>query len=96
MKSMKFEDALTNQKDRLVWVRHEFIKNKALDDLITVFGHTTRPYIDKIIGVNSSTPYEIWFDDVYRDKIGIDTGNCKENGRMACLRLDDMKEFYVE
>lgn len=96
MESMTIEEALVEQKDRLVWVRHEFINNRALKDLVTIFGHTPRPYIDEIIKEENSTPYEIWFDKKYNDKIGIDTWNCNEKGRMSCLRLDDMKEFYIE
>lgn len=96
MKNMKLEDALNSQKDRLVWVRDEFLKNKALDNLITIFGHSTRKYIDKAFGIESVLPYEIWFDKEFKDKIGIDTGNCLEEGRLSCLRLDDMKTFHIE
>lgn len=96
MKKMTLDEALLEQKDRLVWVRADFIKNKALNGLITVFGHTPRPYIDEIIEEKSQTPYEIWFDKAYEDKIGIDTWNCNEKGRMACLRLEDKKTFYIE
>lgn len=96
MKNQSLEQALEEQKDRLVWVRDDFIKNKALDNLITVFGHSPRRYIDILFEVESRLPYEIWFDDTHKDKIGIDTGNCYEDGRMACLRLDDMKIFYIE
>ncbi len=90
------EEALIEQKDRLVWVREDFLKNKALDNLITIFGHSPRRYIDKLFKRDSKLPYEIWFDNTYRDKIGIDTGNCYEGGRLACLRLDDHRAFYVE
>ena len=96
LKEKPLEDALTEQRDRLVWVRDDFIKNKALDSLITIFGHSPRRYIDKIFEVESKLPYEIWFDKVYNDKIGIDTGNCYDDGRMSCLRLDDYKVFYIE
>lgn len=96
MEKMSLEEALNSQKDRLVWVRDDFIKNKALDNLITVFGHSPRPYIEKCFSREAELPYEIWFDDVFKDKIGIDTGNCYEDGRMACLRLDDHKVFYIE
>lgn len=27
--------------------------------------------------------------------IDIDCGACFDNGKLACLRLDDMKEFYI-
>lgn len=96
MKTMDLEKALLNQKDRLVWVREEFLKNKALDNLITIFGHSTRKYINKTFGIEPVLPYEIWFDETFKDKIGIDTANCHDDGRMACLRLDDMEVFYVE
>ena len=96
MENVCLEDALNAQKDRLVWVREDFIKNKALDNLITIFGHSPRRYIDKCFDREAKLPYEIWFDDIYKDKIGIDTGNCYDGGRMACLRLDDHKTFYIE
>ena len=96
MKTLTLDQALEEQKDRLVWVRHDFIEHKALDNLITIFGHTGRPYIDEIVGGEAKRPYKIWFDEEHGDKIGIDTWNCNEKGRMACLRLDDMKEFYIE
>ena len=96
IKTMDLEEALLNQKDRLVWVRDDFLKNKALDDLITIFGHSTRKYINKAFEIESSPPYEIWFDTTFNDKIGIDAANCHEDGRMACLRLDDMEVFYIE
>lgn len=96
MKNQPLEQALEEQKDRLVWVRDDFIKNEALDHLITIFGHTPRSYIDELLEVESTLPYEIWFDGIYKDKVGIDTGNCYEGGRMACLRLDDLKTFYIE
>lgn len=96
METMSLEEALIEQKDRLVWVREDFVKNKALDNLITIFGHTPRVTIDKYFNINAKWPYEIWFDPIYKDKIGIDTWNCNEKGRMSCLRLDDYKAFYIE
>ena len=96
IKTMDLEEALLNQRDRLVWVRDDFLKNEALDNLITIFGHSTRKYINKAFGIKEGPPYEVWFDEVFNDKIGIDTANCHDDGRMACLRLDDMKIFYVE
>lgn len=38
---------------------------------------------------------KIWYDTDNNDKIGIDCGASFPNGQLACLRLDDMKEFYV-
>lgn len=96
MKDKSLEESIEEQKDRVVWVRELFVEHKALDNLITIFGHTSRPKIDKILGQKTSIPYEIWFDPIHKDKIGIDTWNCNENGRMSCLRLDDFREFYIE
>lgn len=96
MKEMSFEEALIAQKNRLVWVREDFLKNKALENIITVFGHSPRPYINRLFEIEEELPYKIWHDNIFKDKIGIDTGNCYEKGRLACLRLEDYKEFYVE
>lgn len=96
MKEKSLEESLDEQKHRLVWVREDFVKNKGLDNLITIFGHTPRPFIDKTLGIQTKSPYEIWFDPIHEDKIGIDTWNCNKKGRMSCLRLDDYKEFYIE
>ena len=59
----------------------------APDGKTLVFGHTpTEHYQD-------GTPLRIWYGE---DKIGIDCGSGNESHqcRLACLRLDDMKEFY--
>ena len=63
---------------------------------IVVFGHTTTRDIGIIRDNEVNIPYKIWFDDKYHDKIGIDCGASYPNGQLACLRLNDMKEFYVE
>lgn len=62
---------------------------------ILVFGHTPT------INFHDDNPLTIWHSD---EAIGIDCGSgfpAKQNaylekGRLACLRLDDMKEFYSE
>lgn len=54
-----------------------------------IFGHTpTECYQDE-------TPLRIWHGE---DKIGIDcgSGNIHNACRLACLRLDDMVEFYSD
>lgn len=94
MKTMSLEGALMSQKDRLVWVRDDFFNNKALDGLITIFGHSPVQYI--LRDNNPQPPYEIWIDKVHNDKIGVDTGNCYEGGRLACIRLDDEQVFYID
>ena len=44
------------------------------------------------LGLNKEL-WEIWNDD---RAIGIDCDCGYEQGRLACLRLDDMKVFYSE
>ncbi len=52
-----------------------------------IFGHTPTDDYQK------GTPLKIWYG---RDKIGIDCGCGHSDAacRLACLRLDDMQEFY--
>ena len=57
---------------------------------ILIFGHTPTIYF------HEKNPLKIWYGD---EAIGIDCGSgysdgYVEKGRLACLRLDDMKEFY--
>ncbi len=56
---------------------------------IVIFGHTPTEYYQE------GTPLRIWHGG---DKIGIDCGCGNECPvcRLACLRLDDMAEFYSE
>lgn len=52
-----------------------------------IFGHTpTKRY-------QSGMPMRIWYAD---NLIGIDCGAAYEEGRLCCIRLDDLKEFYSE
>lgn len=87
------EDALGVQTRRdMLWIREAFYKAEGLMDCTIVFGHTPTRIIhgeDKI-----------WYshkqgnNGTYIDKIGIDCGSY-ESSKLACLRLDDLKEFYV-
>lgn len=69
-----------------VWLRKDFYYRAGIPGYITLFGHTPTPQLH-----NSS---KIWHDLQYKDKIGLDCG-AAYNGLLACLRLDDMAEFYV-
>lgn len=55
------------------------------EDIIVIFGHTPTFYYQ------DCTPAQIWYKD---NLVGIDCGAAYLDGRLACLRLDDMKEFY--
>jgi len=51
-----------------------------------ISGHTPTKYFHNI------TPMTIWNN---KDRIVIDCGACFKGGQLSCLRLDDMKEFYI-
>jgi serine/threonine protein phosphatase 1 len=90
------EDLMANQDKRtLLWSREDFYMFPSLKGYTIVFGHTPTyyPYLE-CDGVEKD-PIEIWYDKRYKDKIGIDCCAYAENGRLACLRLDDGCEFYV-
>lgn len=85
-------DLLNQQElDDLIWIRDDFYLQAAVKQHVVIFGHTRTP---RLYGQEICS---IWHDPVHRDKIGIDCGaHAVENGgRLACLRLDDMQEFYV-
>ena len=50
-----------------------------------IFGHTPTCYLQ------GAYPWKIYKSN---NAIGIDCGSAYDEGRLACLRLDDMKEFY--
>lgn len=52
-----------------------------------IFGHTPT------IHYQSGSPMRIYYGS---GRIGVDCGCAYPEGRLACLRLDDMKEFYSE
>lgn len=76
----------SNSKEFAVWNRItpecKLPKRKFL-----IFGHTPT------IHYQNQTPPSIWYGE---NRIGIDCGAGSSSGRLACLRLDDMKEFYSE
>ncbi|HOV78586.1 MAG TPA: metallophosphoesterase [Bacillota bacterium] len=74
------------KKDDLLWVRSDFYRSPALVGKTIIFGHTPT-----FILHGRCT---IWHDEKYGDKIGIDCGRAY-GGKIGCLRLDDMEEFYV-
>ena len=84
-----------DEKEYAVWARID--PRKAINDYTLIFGHTTTCYYQ------SGTPMKVWYGNGI---IGIDCGSGwpdhsnkttdHPQGRLACLRLDDMKEFYSE
>ena len=79
-----------NKYDR-IWNRPELDAPALFDDRTVIVGHTPTYFLNSP-GIN---PQRIWRGNGI---IGIDCG-CgniqSESRRLACLRLDDMQEFYV-
>lgn len=96
----------TKETMQNLFVRDVFYKNPvnkeilkehgASPDCTVIFGHTTTRDINIELNGTYIAPNKIWFDTVNNDKIGIDCGASFPNGQLACLRLEDMKEFYVK
>lgn len=79
--------------DFCLWARNEFYLGDGIPGKTVVFGHT--PMMSKII--DNEISVHIWRPEG-KELIGIDTGAVfalKFGGKMACLRLNDQKEFYV-
>lgn len=78
-----------NQQDR-IWSRPDQKAPAPYSNKTVIIGHTPTVYLNGDNGEH----YTIWHGDGI---IGIDCGcgNHTELRRLACLRLDDMKEFYV-
>ena len=97
---------LTDDTIKNMFIRDDFYKNPINRELLpkylasqnctVIFGHTTTRDINIELNGTYIAPNKIWFDTVNNDKIGIDCGASFPNGQLACLRLEDMKEFYVK
>lgn len=81
------------KRETLLWCRDEFVGEPALSNFKVIFGHTPTGCCLDIIGQPRLSSAKIWHDS---GKIGIDCGACFRGGRLGCLRLDDMEEFYIE
>lgn len=78
-----------NEHDCL-WTRPEPDSSAPLEHAIAIVGHTPTVFLtDK-----ASEPLQIWHGNGIID-IDCGCGNQLEYRRLACLRLDDMAEFYV-
>jgi serine/threonine protein phosphatase 1 len=84
-------------EDSMLWSRKEFFMNKAIEGATIIFGHTPTLSIERAFGLKESYPMKIWHDHKHTDKIGIDCGATfsEHGGRLACICLDDMNEYYV-
>ena len=75
-----------DSREFAVWDRWDETK-PVPEGYVLIFGHTPTCYF------HNAYPWSIWKSD---EAIGIDCGGGFEDGRLSCLRLDDMKEFYSE
>lgn len=73
-------------KDKLLWGREELHIDKQFEGYVVIHGHTPVQLIEQN---NSGTIIK------RKHNIYVDCGACFNNGRLGCLRLDDLKEFYV-
>ena len=83
-----------SEREFSVWKRHRFFAK--CNDHMVIFGHTSTAHYQP------ENPLSIFYQNGW---IGIDCGSYYREegdpwsgrfGRLACLRLDDMKEFYSE
>ncbi len=86
MSSYAYSYEYRNEKEFAVWERWNECHNIP-EGYVLVFGHTPTNHFQ------DAEPMSIWHGE---NAIGIDCGCGYEYGRLACLRLDDMKEFYSE
>lgn len=74
----------------LLWIREDFYQAQGDLDKIYIFGHTPTALLNKY------RSFDIWVDDVYNNKIGIDGGlACGLMGQLNCLCLDDNRVFVI-
>lgn len=73
-------------KEFAVWKRWS-ISDGVPEGYVLIFGHTPTSHFQRC------EKMELWFGD---NAIGIDCGSGYVQGRLACIRLDDMKIYYSE
>ncbi len=85
------EVPLDKQDEELcTWLRDWFYLAPGIKGKTVVFGHTPLCY------VNSDRSFDVWFDPVHEDKIGIDGGvGFFDDGQLNCLCLNDMSVTVI-
>ena len=73
-----------DEKQAVVWERIDE-STPLPSDKVVIFGHTPTSYYQEC------EPMRIWHGN---KRIGIDCGAAYKEGRLSCLRLDDLTEFY--
>lgn len=86
-KDMSVEELIKIQdKNYILWDQEHIKHNKKFKDYTIVHGHIPVQLIDK---------ENIGNIIIEEGNIHVDCGACFTNGRLGCLRLNDMKTFYV-
>jgi len=87
------------KKELHLYVRAGFLDSKYnIEQITTIFGHTLTYQLPKYIPtMNKSNRKRCESYKIYKSKykIGIDCGAIKRDGQLACLCLNDMKEYYL-
>ncbi len=83
-----------NIENDLVWMEERFPFCPAYKGKVLVFGHIPTWILYHQDKKFKKSNARIWFDQEYRDKIGIDCGGCF-GGRLAALELPSCREFYA-
>ena len=86
--SLELEQFLNQEENNCLWNRSNIGNEKKYRDYTVICGHTPVQAIEKMTDVKILKRY---------GTIYIDCGCSfqRENGKLACLRLEDMEEFYV-
>ena len=84
----------SDDRETRLWGRPDKDMVTLMKDTTIIVGHTPTIYLNPESEDKNEEPFRIWYGNGI---IGIDCGcgHEVEECRLACLRLDDMKEFYV-
>ena len=79
-------------EEECAWMREYFFMSKGLDNKIIIFGHTPTCYSHQASGC-----FDVWYDPVFKDKIGIDGGlGPFDKGQLNCLCLNTQEVFVIK
>lgn len=82
---------LEQEEDTLLWIRDYFFLSECDLDKTYIFGHTPLCFI------NPDRSFDIWYDDEFHNKIGIDGGLALgERGQLNCMCLDNEEVFVIK
>ena len=80
----------SDEPDDRIWKRPKPDDPPYFEDRTVIVGHTPTCYMSG----DKENPFRIWHGNGLID-IDCGCGNKTELRRLACLRLDDLKEFYI-